>query len=235
MASEDDRPERGPLSKFGAHPAVLLALTAALTGLLAPWITSRWEQRDKAVEIRRIENEKELEVKTSLVRQIGVSSARFLAAAETTDLANQPRGLDRAYREFEESAFDIGSQLAAYFPNSALPKTWADFAYSARNAYNILVARPGRKRNLWLARLSGYFGVAPITLDGLCFPAGEDVYTGSLRKLVLRFQQREAIVVAGVVREKFALRGSEAEALQQATPLPPLSSDRHPCNRYFRK
>jgi hypothetical protein len=39
----DARDSRGGLSRALAHPASLLVLTAVLTGLLAPWITNRWE------------------------------------------------------------------------------------------------------------------------------------------------------------------------------------------------
>lgn len=234
MAKEADRPERGRLSRFAAHPAFLLALTAALTGLLVPWITSRWEERDKAVEARRLADERELEVKASLVRQIGTTSARFLAAAETADLVNQPRALDAAYRGFQESSFDIGSQLAAYFPGSQLPKTWRDYAYSVRNAYNLLVARPER-RNLWLARLSGYFEISPTVIDGLCFHARDATFAGGLRNLVREFQQREAIVVADVVGADFALRGHAARALQRLGALPPLSADKRPCTTAVRR
>jgi hypothetical protein len=222
-------------AQLSRHPVVLLILTALLTGLLVPWITSRWERRDKAVEARRAENAKELEVETALVRQIGVSSARFLAAAETADFVNQPRALDSAYRDFEQASFDIGSQLAAYFPSSRLSRTWGDFAYSIRNAYNLLVARPGRARNLWLSRLTGYFHVAPINLDGLCFPAENDFHPRDLRKLVLRFQEREAVVVTSVVGAEFALRTGARPKASRSTALPPLSSNKHPCNRYFKK
>jgi hypothetical protein len=55
MTSKGAASDRGTVSRFGAHPAILLALTAVLTGLLVPWITSRWEKRDRAVEIRRLE------------------------------------------------------------------------------------------------------------------------------------------------------------------------------------
>jgi len=246
VATDDPPRKREWLTELARHPAVLLILTALLTGLLVPLVTRQWERHDKAVEarradnareleVRRAENAKELEVKTALVRQIGVSSARFLAAAETADFVNRPRALDNAYREFEEASFDIGSQLAAYFPSSMLSRRWGDFAYSIRNAYNILVARPGRARNLWLSRLSGYFRVAPINLDGLCFPAENDVHATDLRKLVLRFQEREAVVVASVVEAGFALRTGARPKTSRTTALPPLSKKKYPCTEAFKK
>lgn len=234
MAGKADRPERGRLGAFAAHPAFLLALTAALTGLLVPWITSRWEQRDKAVEARRLAEEKELETKTALVLQIGTTSARFLAAAETVDLRNQPRALDTPYRAFQESSFAIGSQLAAYFPNSELSQTWADYAYSIRNAYNLLIAEP-KARNLWLARLSGYLDISPTVIDGLCFDARDASFAGGLRTLVRQLQEREAIVVADVVGAEFALDESGAHTRRRPTAFPPLSADRRPCTTAVRR
>jgi hypothetical protein len=233
----DEQPARARLSRFASHPAVLLLLTACVTAGLVPWITNRWEQRDKAVEAVRVQKEKELDVKTALVRQMGVSSARFLADVETLDPTRAPGGLNAAYSAFEQASFDIRSQLAAYFPESALPRRWDDFAYSIRNTYTLLRARPGRERNPSLVLLSQAFKIPPVTIDGLCFAAGEPDYVEDLGELIVRFAKREAFLVRAVIAGRFGAPVSQAEASEPTSPRRRLvaSDPRHPCNRYFSK
>jgi hypothetical protein len=69
MAAAAPDTRRG-LSRGLSHPAALLLLTAVLTGLLVPWITNRWEARDKEVEEQRVAAERELEVKSAIVSRI---------------------------------------------------------------------------------------------------------------------------------------------------------------------
>ena len=58
--ADTPEPPRSWASRLFSHPAVLLALAAVLTGLLVPWVTSRWEERDRKVEASRAATEREL-------------------------------------------------------------------------------------------------------------------------------------------------------------------------------
>ncbi len=144
----DDAPDkRGRLSRSLAHPASLLLLTAVLTGLLAPWITNRWEARDRQVEAQRAASERalesrrtalqrELDVKAAIVSRIGTASATFLSAIEVRVIDAAGPEADAEYRTLRKASLEIGSQLAAYFPRSRPVVRWRDYTYSLRNAFS---------------------------------------------------------------------------------------------------
>jgi hypothetical protein len=242
MANEapDDRRR---LSRSLAHPASLLLLTALLTGLLAPWITNRWEERDKQVEaqraaserqleLRRAATERELEVKSVIVSRIGTASATFLSAIEVGVIdADKPEARTE-YRALKKASLEIGSQLAAYFPSSRPVVRWRDYTYSLRNAYILLVARPGQARNVWLDRLNRYLDVAPKQLDGLCFSSKSPEFAEDLRELVLAFQNKEEAVVREVAASKTVLTGRPTRDVNvKRKHYDP--TQRRPCDAYF--
>jgi hypothetical protein len=218
MANEAPEPRRG-ISRSLAHPASLILLTAVLTGLLAPWITNRWEARDRQVEaqraaserqleVRRAETQRELEVKSAIVSRIGTASATFLSAIEVGVVDAGGPQARAEYRALKQSALETASQLAAYFPNSQPVVRWRDYTYSLRNAYILLTAPVGRARNLWLDRLNRYFDVLPKQLDGLCLPRTRPEFAADLRTLVLAFQNKEEAVVREVVASPTVLTGT---------------------------
>jgi hypothetical protein len=178
---------------------VLIALTAAATTGLAPWISDLWSEHDKSVESSRIEKTRQADEKTALVRQIGVASGLFLVNAETLDLSSKPHLLDDSFQKFEQSSFDISSQLAAYEPGSKAATRWGAFDYSIRNAYNLLIAQSTKARSMWIYRLSGYFRRPANIIDGLCGESGAGPYDDARRTLVLQFQHREADVLSAVI------------------------------------
>ena len=240
----DDAPDsRRRLSRSLAHPASLLVLTAILTGLLAPWITNRWEARDKQVEAQRAASERqletrraatqrELEVKSLIVSRIGTASATFLSAIEVGLIDRNRPEAQAEYRTLKESALEIGSQLAAYFPKSRPVVRWRDYTYSLRNAYLLLTGPVGRARNRWLDRLNRYFDVAPKQLDGLCFGSDHPLFDGDLRELVLAFQNKEEAIVREVVASKTVLTGTPTRDVN----VPRKNYDRtkrRPCDAYF--
>ena len=174
MADPPDLP-RHWASRTLSHPAALLALAALFTGLLVPWVTGRWEERDRKVAESRAATERELAVKAALVSKVGTASADFLSALELGDLSDATRA-DRSYRALQGASLQIASQLAAYFPGSLPEHRWRNYTYSLRNAYQLLRAPPGRARSPWLHQLNRYFGLAPKTIDGLCFDSTSRYY-----------------------------------------------------------
>ncbi|HEV8459195.1 MAG TPA: hypothetical protein VGQ38_00680 [Gaiellaceae bacterium] len=221
---------------------MLIAVTAVLTGIFVPRITDHWAKQDKAAEVARADREKALVIKTSLVRQIGTASAEFLTATETARMGKEG-ALDAPYRSFAKDSYDIASQLAAYVDSDTgrptLKQRWMNFEFSVRNAYELFAARPGRSRNLWVARLSAYFGLDPTVIDGLCFPAGKDVFDSARRTVALQFQQKESAIVAYVVDANLDVGSNSSVppgAAQTGTSTTFAASarkDQHACNRYF--
>jgi hypothetical protein len=233
---DEDAP-RNRASRALSHPAALLLLTAVLTGLLVPWVTTRWEAHDKAVESRRVATERELAAKTALVSRVGSASADFLSALEVGTIAAGGARATMAFEEMQNAAFEIASQLAAYFPNSRPEDRWRNYTYSLRNAYHLLAAPPGKARNDWLFKLNRYLGLAPTSLDGLCFPAANRFFAPDLRELVLRFQHRQEEVVRAITESPTVLTGtptpddSPREARGVFDPRAPNA--RTPCASYF--
>ena len=238
-----DEPEsRGRLARSLAHPASLIVLTAVLTGLLAPWITNRWEKRDKEVESsramherelaeRRLDAQRELAVKTALLSRIGASSAAFLSAIEVGAI-HEDNAARPEYRALKTASLEIGSQLAAYFPRSRPFVRWRDYTYSLRNAYLLFTSPPGRARNRWLYRLNQYLDVDQTQYDGLCFPRASAVFAEDLRELVIALQKKEEAVVRDVVDSRTILTGTPTRDVNvPRTTFDP--TQRTPCNRYF--
>lgn len=239
----DDPPPRSGLAGSLAHPASLLVLTAVLTGLLVPWITNRWEERDRRIEAARAATERELEasraatereleVKAAIVSRIGVASATFLSAVEVGSIDAGGAEARSEYRALKTSALEIGSQIAAYFPNSRPVVRWRDYTYSLRNAYVLLTSPVGRPRNVWLDRLNRYLDVGPKQYEGLCFASTRPEFAADLRELVLAFQRKEEAVVREVVASETVLTGTPTPDVD----VPRRNYDRtrrRPCDAYF--
>jgi len=239
----DDATDRVGLPRALAHPAFLIVLTAALTGLLAPWITNRWEQRDKRIEAHRVLAEqqlaarralasRELELTSGLVGRIGGASAQFLSAIEVHVIDRPSPAAAAEYRALKTASLEIASQLAAYFPGSLPESRWRDYTYSLRNAYILLTTPVGRPRNLWLDRLNRYLDVAPTQLDGLCFPRTSPEFQTDLRELVVALQNKEQGIVRDVTSSRSVLTGTPTRDVN----VPRLHYDpsqRRPCDAYF--
>lgn len=104
------------MADFLAHPLFLLLAGAVLTGLLIPTVTRRWQDRQKA-----------LELKTELVGEISESITEMVMAVQFVHLGaasmNQEK-FDEAYREWEARSAVIGTKLQAYFPKTEIPDDW---------------------------------------------------------------------------------------------------------------
>jgi hypothetical protein len=202
-----------------------------LTGLLAPWVTSRWEERDKKVAERRAVSERQLEaraasrqreteVKSAIVKSIGTSTAIFLSAIEVGAIdRSRLEEASAEYRTLKTASLEIGSQLAAYFPNSLPVVRWRDYSFSLRNLYLVLTSKnTGRARNPWLDDLNRHLDQTPGQYDGLCLEKGRARYDQDLREIVLALQKREEQIVRAVVASNTILTG---------TPTPDVSVKRH--------
>ena len=241
--SHDEPERRGGIGKALAHPASLILLTAVLTGLLAPWITGRWEERDKRVEAARAasarelaevrqDEQRELAVKTALLSRIGASSASFLSAVEVGEIHPAGEAARAEYRALKTASLEIGSQLAAYFPRSRPLVRWSDYTFSLRNAYLLLTSSPGRARNRWLYALDRYLDVDQTQHDGLCFPPSRPEFAEDLRELVVALQKKEEALVREVADSDTVLTGTPTPDKD----VPRKTFDRNqrtPCNRYF--
>jgi hypothetical protein len=131
------------MAEFLTHPLVVLLVGAVITGLLIPWLTHGWQNRQK-----------ELEIKTGLVSDISESTMTILKRIEAVqvlrtglpqDASNdnaapedeRKRGIKRQFQEafdtmnqasqdFAIQSAVIRTKLQAYLPE--VSSNWSDFS-----------------------------------------------------------------------------------------------------------
>src|SRR5690242_11965363 len=142
--SARSRPSRlRELSHGLAHPFVIAVVIAVLVNFLIPSFTRRWQDHQKA-----------LEIKTGLVSDMGesisnaVMNGRFIAAGLVSRSSSDPRADQRAfndgYRAWTTSNASIGAKIEAYFGND-LGTQWRKFGNVVTDYFQ-LSATPGRGR-----------------------------------------------------------------------------------------
>ena len=118
---------RQSVVKWLSHPLLILLVGAVVTivgtNYLAPRITREWQKQDRDVEMRSTLQQKELEIKSELVRNIAESIGAFIAATLANELVwrGKPEAeYDQMYREWSVNSNGISSQLRVYFPGTPI-------------------------------------------------------------------------------------------------------------------
>lgn len=125
-----------------AHPMIILLVGAALTGLIIPLITRRWQDRQKA-----------LELKTELVSELSQAIMEIVLSVQFVQMQSQymdQEKLDQAYLAWETRSAVIGTKLQAYFPETTIPAEWTRFSEVVTNFYALL-GMPEEKRATFFA------------------------------------------------------------------------------------
>ena len=125
------------LGYLSTHPLTVLFLTALVSGLLIPWITRRWNNHQKA-----------LEIKTGLVTDLSKSIMEMIMAIQYTRLgapSHTQEAFDKAYRKWEVESAVIGTKLEAYFPQNDIPTEWTKFSNAITDFYAIEGVGPDRR------------------------------------------------------------------------------------------
>ncbi len=126
-------------AEFFGHPFVLLVIGALLTGLFVPFITRRWQDRQK-----------ELELKTNLVADMSQSVHTFTmtllfegrrrrlhSAVETSEPLIRRTELEAAYQDWRVRSAVIGAKLEAYFRDASLRDEWSSFTRAVNDFYRL--------------------------------------------------------------------------------------------------
>jgi hypothetical protein len=222
MAHEPDpRDLLSRISAFLSHPAFLIVLTAAATGVLAPYITSSLAAHDKQVQAASAAAAKELAVESQVVNQIGTASAGFLSAIELGVVTPSAGAQAQSeYRAMRTASFEIESELAAYFtipkkgdsppPESQPIKAWGNYTFSLRNLYLVLTTAQGAAREPWINWLNKYFDYPPKKLAALCDETAKqkNAFPDGLRELTLAFQNHEQAIVGNIMASPTTLTGT---------------------------
>jgi hypothetical protein len=124
------------MSDLLKHPFLLLLVGAALTGIIVPAFTRRWQI-----------HQKELEIKIDLVSDISESIMAFVMAIQVIHVGAKRYGhqsdqvthfqedLTKAYREWEVRSSVIGTKLQAYLPNTPIPEEWTHLSSVLEDFY----------------------------------------------------------------------------------------------------
>jgi len=107
------------LREWLSHPLLLLIVGALISSYLIPSLTRQWQI-----------NEKELEIKTALVSQIGEAVASIMTTAQLAEVRNTSQTrqeYDEAFRRWEMERAVIGAQIQAYFPQTQIGSEWEPY------------------------------------------------------------------------------------------------------------
>jgi hypothetical protein len=109
------------------HPLIVLLVGALISGLLIPAFTRRWQNYQKA-----------LEIKTQLVSDLSKSIMGIVMATQFAHIgakSQKQADFDQAYRDWEIESAVIGTKLQAYFPDTTIPTEWTAFSELVTDFY----------------------------------------------------------------------------------------------------
>jgi hypothetical protein len=132
-----------------SHPFIVLIAGAILTGLLLPFLTNRWQSRQKDLELQ-------LQLKLDLLKRINqsvtqtimssISAWSILSATSNGELRDkEQQERNSMYRKWEISSAEIESDIETYFPNTDMGKRWYEYSevLSAFYFLTIMTSTPG--------------------------------------------------------------------------------------------
>jgi hypothetical protein len=125
---------------FFRHPLVLLTLGALISSLLVPWFTRKWQDHQKA-----------LELKSALAGQIAESATSTLIGALAVHDAHRHHysAAERnGWREWQIKSAAIEARVRAYFPNNTLADEWVGFTQEAE-AFHYISNGLDDRSDLW--------------------------------------------------------------------------------------
>jgi hypothetical protein len=133
------------LSDVLAHPLVILLAGALVTSLLIPLITRRWQDRQRA-----------LELKAGLLARLSDAVTRVVTHAWFRELGGKCKlsekdreEFDWRYGEWEVETRQLQTQLRAYFADSPqVARHWARYCDLLRALHHLSWERMGRDRLL---------------------------------------------------------------------------------------
>jgi hypothetical protein len=131
---------RTNLGTWLANPLLVTVVAALLGSWLLPQVTRKWQDHQKA-----------LEIKTGLVSEMSesvssaVATSRFIAAGLVAKSSSDPRAEQRewndSYRQWTTASASVGARLRAYF-GAGIGSEWQTFTYALTD-FVLLSAKPG--------------------------------------------------------------------------------------------
>lgn len=128
-------------------PLLAVLLTAALSGCVIPWITRRWQ-----------DHQKELEIKTSLVEAISDEVLQFILAMQFAERrVSTQEAFNEAYRRWEVQRAVLAGRLRVYFRDPTIARDFESFSDALSDFYALAGILP-EYRTQQIEKLKSYFG-----------------------------------------------------------------------------
>jgi hypothetical protein len=150
------RPWHRQVNDWLANPLLVAVASAALIYLVIPQLTRGWQNHEKV-----------LEVKTNLVGDMSdavakaVMSGRFLGSGLIRRATDDPHATQQAFNDafqgWTTNSAVIGSQLAAYFPDSDLVRQWRSYSMVVSDFLQLSVGGQRADRVQQLVEIATYF------------------------------------------------------------------------------
>lgn len=128
-----------------SHPLFLLLVGGMLSGVLIPYFTRIWQNRQK-----------EVDLKIKLLIKISESVASIMNAVQKQELEpylsdddkSEWQKLKNASPEWERNVASIQAYLSAYFPADSIVESWVSFSGLMSSFYDLSMDPLSRDKNL---------------------------------------------------------------------------------------
>jgi hypothetical protein len=91
------------------HPFVLLVIGALISGVLVAWLTNRWQNHRKELEIR-------VDIVSKIIKVVGSAAAKILGSIRREKPVSN---IDGVLEKFTVDAITVSSMLQSYFSSEA--------------------------------------------------------------------------------------------------------------------
>lgn len=148
---------RQNFSGFLRHPLLILVVTAAITGLLVPYITQQWKNQSRKAD-----------VKVMIITDAGRSVASMLTASQFSEFGGQSRNqkdIDRIFQTWEVNHIVVSCRIRAYLLDQTIAADWDRFNEALRLMYAAGVKNARRKE--YLAKVSEYLNANDVNWNAL--------------------------------------------------------------------
>jgi hypothetical protein len=123
------------MNKILSHLLLILLIGGIATGLLFPYLTNKWQKKQK-------QHELEFQLKVDLMKRINESVNETVMTATFSFRLIPDNILTEVYRKWEISSAELESDIKVYFPQttkSNIAKRWGDYSQFLSEFYSLTV------------------------------------------------------------------------------------------------
>lgn len=133
------------------HPLFLVVATGLVSSYLIPRLTRRWQDHQKAIEIR-----------TNLATEVTEAVVRFVLAVQLAERRTiDNKAYDSAYQEWEVRRATLESEIRGQFQDGSLATEWASLSEAVTALYRLSGTYSEPYRSQVLEELKAFFSLEP--------------------------------------------------------------------------